>query len=122
MIVITDTGVDCRRRHGHGADIASVAGSVVNMNGVTCKDDDAKPAPTTGRVNGAMSPEAASRTVAGTLARGKVLKTGTRTSSVRRRSVSSSTAPEPDGVKRGVLMVLAAPETLAEAVTVEWTV
>ena len=51
MIVITDTltavvvaGVST----GTVQDIAAVVGSVVNMNGVTGSDDDAKPAPTTG--------------------------------------------------------------------------
>ena len=50
MIVITDTltavvvaGVST----GTVQDIAAVVGSVVNMNGVTGSDDDAKPAPTT---------------------------------------------------------------------------
>jgi len=40
--------VDCRRGHGTVQDIAAVVGSVVNMNGVTGNDGDAKPAPTTG--------------------------------------------------------------------------
>ena len=46
MIVITDTltGVVVT---GTGQDIAGVVGSVVNMNGVTGNDGDAKPAPTT---------------------------------------------------------------------------
>ncbi|MDE0101272.1 MAG: hypothetical protein OXN89_02730 [Bryobacterales bacterium] len=77
-------------------------------------------------VNGAMTPEAASRGVAGTLARGKALKTDTRTRWARRRSASSSTAPEPDGLKRGVLTALTelatevrrtAPEGLAAELT-----
>ena len=81
-------------------------------------------------VSRAMSPEATSRAVVGTLARGKVLKADARTRSARRRSVSSSAAPEPEGVKRGVLRVLteptaevrsAAPEDRAEASAVSRT-
>ncbi len=97
MIVITDTftgvvavGVET----GTGQDIAAMVSSVVNMKGVTGNDDDAKPAPTTrtwtaAPASRAMSPEETSRAVVGRLA--------------RRRSSSSSEAPGPDGVMRGVL-------------------
>jgi len=46
MIVITEmlTGVVVT---GTGQDIAAVVGRVVNMNGVTGNDGDAKPAPAT---------------------------------------------------------------------------
>ena len=44
--------------------------------------------------------EGVSQAVVATLARGKVLKADARTRSARRRSVSSSAAPEPEGVKR----------------------
>ncbi len=46
MIVITDT-LTAVAVTGAVQDIAAVVGSVVNMNGVTGNDDDAKPAPTT---------------------------------------------------------------------------
>ncbi len=102
-IVITDTftgvvavGVET----GTGQDIAVMVSSVVNMKGVTDNDDDAKPAPTTRRwtaapASGAMSPEATSRAVDGRLA--------------RRRSSSSSAAPVPGGVMRGVQRELTEP-------------
>jgi len=48
-------------------------------------------------MSGAMSPEATSGAVVGRLMRGKVLKTDARTRSARRRSASSSEAPELDG-------------------------
>ena len=78
-----------------------------------------------------MSPEATSRGVVGTLARGRALKTDARTRTARGRSVSSSLAPEPDGVKRGVPRAETEPtgvvrsrlsKVCTEAVTVEWTV
>ena len=46
MIVITDT-LTAVVAAGAVQDIAAVVGSVVNMNGVTGSDDDAKPARTT---------------------------------------------------------------------------
>ena len=46
MIVITDT-LTAVAVTGTGQDIAVMVGSVVNMNGVTGNDDDAKPASTT---------------------------------------------------------------------------
>ena len=46
MIVITDT-LTAVAVTGGVQDIAAVVGSVVNMNGITGNDDDAKPAPTT---------------------------------------------------------------------------
>jgi len=51
MIVITDTltGVTAVAVTGAVQDIAVMVGSVVNMNGVTGNDDDAKLAPTTRR-------------------------------------------------------------------------
>ena len=52
MIVITDTLTDVAAAGvltGKGADVAVMAGSIVNMKGVTGNDDDAKPAPATRR-------------------------------------------------------------------------
>ncbi len=46
MIVITDT-LTAVVVTGAVQDIAVMVGRVVNMNGVTGNDDDAKPAPTT---------------------------------------------------------------------------
>ncbi len=88
MIVITDTlpgVVAVGVVTGTGQDIAVMVSRVVNMNGVTGNDDDAKPAPTTRT----WTATPASRAVVGRLA--------------RRRSSSSSAAPGLDGVMRGVL-------------------